>query len=318
MALPNLTRSDDFWAITSYFNPMGYSRRRTNFRIFRERLNAPLLVVELSYGPHFELTDQDADVLIRLRGQAILWQKERLLNLALQALPQHCRKVAWLDCDIIFAATDWTRSASALLDKFAIVHLFSRVNYLAKDCISETTGNPAALEFSRPSFGSLVCSGFDPADCIAGSFDRRQGTCANGFAWAARREILDQHGFYDASILGGGDTATAAAIADCGDTVAKYHYMNSLQQERYSAWANPLSKSIRGEIGFLEGEIFHLWHGNIQNRRARTRHEGLQQFQFDPFTDIAVDTSGCWRWNTEKPEMHEYIRQYFLSRQEDG
>jgi hypothetical protein len=77
MAFSNSTRGDDFWAITSYFNPMGYSHRRTNFQHFRRKLNTPLLAVELAYGPNFELTDQDADILIRLRGHSILWQKER-------------------------------------------------------------------------------------------------------------------------------------------------------------------------------------------------------------------------------------------------
>ena len=318
MAFSNSTRGDDFWAITSYFNSMGYSHRRTNFQHFRQKLNAPLLAVELAYGPNFELADQDADLLIRLRGHSILWQKERLLNLALKALPRNCRKVAWLDCDIIFDAPDWIQSASTLLDKFTIVHLFSRVDYLAKDCIPGAGDNAGIIEFSRPSFGSLVSSGSNPADCIAASFDRRAGTSTPGFAWAARREILDRHGFYDATILGGGDTAMAAAVTDCGDTVVKYHYMNKRQQERYDTWAKPFSKSSRGEIGFLDGTIFHLWHGNIQNRRARKRHEGLQQFQFDPYADISIDPNGCWRWNSEKPEMHEYIRQYFQSRQEDG
>jgi hypothetical protein len=48
------------WAITSYFNPAGYRRRLSNFKIFRERLGIPLVVVELTYGPDFELEKQDA------------------------------------------------------------------------------------------------------------------------------------------------------------------------------------------------------------------------------------------------------------------
>src|SRR5450759_1082712 len=77
--------TDGLWAITSYFNPVGYRRRLSNFRIFRERLKVPLVVVELTYGSDFELQEQDADILIQLRGGAVLWQKERLLNLALQS-----------------------------------------------------------------------------------------------------------------------------------------------------------------------------------------------------------------------------------------
>jgi hypothetical protein len=47
-------RSDErLWAVTSYFNPMKYQRRRANYRLFRERLGVPLLTVELAYGPEF-------------------------------------------------------------------------------------------------------------------------------------------------------------------------------------------------------------------------------------------------------------------------
>jgi hypothetical protein len=94
MTPPTGSNADGLWPITSYFNPIGYRRRLSNFRAFRERLNVPLVAVELTYGSDFELQEQDADILIQLRGGTVLWQKERLLNLALQALPTHCRKVA--------------------------------------------------------------------------------------------------------------------------------------------------------------------------------------------------------------------------------
>ena len=49
----------------------------------------------------FDLSEGDADILIQLRGRDVMWQKERLLNLALRALPDECRKVVWVDCDVI-------------------------------------------------------------------------------------------------------------------------------------------------------------------------------------------------------------------------
>jgi hypothetical protein len=108
------SKTDDLWAITSYFNPARYARRL----FFRARLNVPLVAVELAYGPDFELQDADADILIRVQGGAVLWQKERLLNVALQSLPSNCSKVAWLDSDIFFDAPDWGASVSSLLDRF--------------------------------------------------------------------------------------------------------------------------------------------------------------------------------------------------------
>src|SRR5438045_2016831 len=87
----------DLWAITCYFNPAGYRRRLANYRIFRERLTIPLLAIELAYGSNFELNEKDADILIQLRGRDVMWQKERLLNVALQSVPPTCHKIAWLD-----------------------------------------------------------------------------------------------------------------------------------------------------------------------------------------------------------------------------
>src|SRR5262245_13466239 len=113
--IPSPLKSD-FWAITSYFNPARYRKRHSNFQVFRKHLKAPLIAVELSYWEGFELQDEDADIVVRLHGGAVLWQKERLLNVALKALPETCRKVAWLDCDIIFQSDDWVGSAGRLLD----------------------------------------------------------------------------------------------------------------------------------------------------------------------------------------------------------
>ncbi len=83
----------DFWAITAYFNPAGYRSKYANYRQFRKHLALPLVAIELSYGPDFELKDDDAEIVLRRRGRDVLWQKERLLNIALAALPSHCRRV---------------------------------------------------------------------------------------------------------------------------------------------------------------------------------------------------------------------------------
>jgi hypothetical protein len=173
--------ADGLWAITCYFNPMGYRRRLSNFRIFREHLQVPLVAVELAYGCEFELRRRDADILLRLRGGAVLWQKERLLNLTLQALPRSCQKVAWLDCDIIFDIADWVEMADALLDRFAIVQLFRHVHSLSPDWVVGE-GRAARVEATRPSAAFCIASGLPAAACIGHLHDTREGTPANGFA----------------------------------------------------------------------------------------------------------------------------------------
>src|SRR5262245_39618201 len=89
--------TSDLWVVTSYFNPCRYKTKRENFDAFMDGMRetgANVLTAELAFADEeFEL-EPGPDVL-HLRGSGIMWQKERLLNLAIAHLPDSCRKVAW-------------------------------------------------------------------------------------------------------------------------------------------------------------------------------------------------------------------------------
>jgi hypothetical protein len=54
-------------------------------------------------------------------------------------------------------------------------------------------------------------------------------------------------------------------------------------------------------------------------RRAEHSLAWARPFErFDPFTDIALDASGCWRWRSAKPDFHATVRRDFESRHEDA
>src|SRR5829696_2540334 len=307
------------WAITSYFNPMRYGRRLANYRTFREHLAVPLITVELSFGgEEFDLREGAADILIQLRGRDVLWQKERLLNVGLGALPSECTKVVWLDCDVIFGDDSWAEKVSGLLDEFVLVQAFSRVHHLPGD-LPLGEASPANAEFSQSSTASAVASGISARACLSRPpRSRVQDRNSNGYAWAARRELLDEHGFYDARIVGSGDRAMAAAAYGIFDMVVADHGMNERQEEHYLAWARPYFESVGGAVSFADYDLFHLWHGEMRDRWYGERHEGLRRFLFDPYEDIAIDENGSWRWDSDKPQMHHYVKEYFVSRREDG
>jgi hypothetical protein len=312
--LKHAANRGDLWAITCYFNPVGYRRRLANYRLFRERLTVPLVTVELAYGNDFELDDNDAEVLVRLRGKDVLWQKERLLNVALNALPDSCSKVVWLDCDIIFEADDWLSRTSLLLDRFVLVQPFSQLYYSP---LGWNPGEalPPGSELRR-SAPFLIASGMPAATCMTRSADEIGSL--HGFAWAASRDLLDRHRFYDACIIGGGDSVMLRAAYGCFDDSVRRQHLNGRQRTHYLAWAKTFHNAVRSNVGFVEGNLIHLWHGSREDRRYGNRHRGLNQFSFDPFEDIALDDNGAWRWNTNKSELHDYVRGYFLSRREDG
>jgi hypothetical protein len=304
------------WAITSYYNPIGYHRRPENYRLFRQRLNLPLVTAELGYGGAFELGRGDADILIQRPAVDVLWQKERLLNVALAALPPSCTKVVWIDCDVFFTDPGWAEALERLLDDAAVVQPFARVNYLSQ------AWTPADreydVEFSRQSLAAGIADGLPLVDCMLPPVHDRRLIKATGFAWAARRALLDRHGIYDAAIIGGGDRLFAGAACDFLESGVRVHLDAPSCRDHYLRWAAPFARDAGGRIGVLDLDLFNLWHGEMANRRARERFVGLAEHGYDPETDIAIDTGGGWRWNSDKPALHRYVRDYFIGRREDG
>ena len=200
------------WAITAYFNPCRYRTRLANFRTFRAHLGAPLVAVELAYGGDFDLEPGDADVLIRLRGRDVLWQKERLLNVAIDSIPEACEAVAWLDCDILFADPDWVPHALDALQDAPVIQPFDRVCDLPRGW---HPGQPrsAEAEAGRVSLARAMQMGALPLEIFRTRGASMKLRYSPGHAWAARRDLLARHGLYDAMIMGGGARPGAPTIA---------------------------------------------------------------------------------------------------------
>jgi len=125
-----------FLGISTFFNPGRHENKVDNFRHFRASVSAQglqLLCVELTFGrAPPQLAPHDCDILLH-RNTAegnTLWQKERLLNIALQSLPASVEKVMWLDTDLIFLNDNWVPETAALLDEYSVVQPFGWMTYL--------------------------------------------------------------------------------------------------------------------------------------------------------------------------------------------
>ena len=244
---------ESLWAITTYFNPVGYGRRRENYRQFRKHLKVPLVAVELAFDGAFELGEGDADILVQLRGADVLWQKERLLNLALAALPASCATVAWLDADIIFADDDWPSRVDVALDRADLVQVFSRMHLPPPDSgRAERLAGGGEVKI-WPSVVALIDSGVGLAAYVEGVGLPGRPKVGLGLGWAARRALLDRHGFFDACVIGGGDRALLYAAYGCFEPLAALHCMNQRQRQRYLAWARPFHADVRGAVAMHRG-----------------------------------------------------------------
>jgi hypothetical protein len=302
------------WAITPYYNPVRYKRRLSNYRTFRANLGIPLVTVELSFDGEFELTEKDADILIQISGGAVLWQKERLLNLAIKAVPSNIKNIAWIDCDIILKRADWVDEAKRLLNEFNVIQLFSDVVHLNSEQYDKQSDLYSGHTFVP---GIVSLSNARELLLFGANLEKGSITYHDGFAWAANRSLLEDRGFYDAAIVGGGDSLMVAAMYDRYEGLIRRCLLNATRREHYLRWAIPFHKSVAERVGYVSGTICHLAHGTIENRRYADRHASLASFNFDPDIDLRIGANGAWQWARSRPEVESFLMNYFINRAED-
>ena len=322
--MPALQRSpvslpEEFWGIVSFFNPAGYTSKLANLTAFAQGIRSQglkLLVIELVFGDAaFEVQEHLCDKIVRRRTSCVMWHKERILNVALHYLPASCNKVAWLDGDILFENDDWVNEASRRLEFFVVVQPYDTACWLPEGVRSPQEVCGDKQWECMPGMGWRM-------SCVP---DRREALASYsahghpGFAWAARRELLEKHGLYDGKILGGGDLVIGHAMYGTDDIWNGLHrqFISTKQYEHICRWRRKFYKDVNGSVSSVPGRALHLWHGNKTDRQYLDRHLLLKHQEFDPEVDLAKDTGQCWRWASDKAKIHEWARQYFFSRKED-
>jgi hypothetical protein len=312
VAIPRYREVNDLCVLSCHFNSEAYSSRLINFALFEQSLirsGIEFIAVEGAFGDAPHQLDAAYNV-HRVRAKSVMWQKERLLNVALAKAPKQFDKIAWIDADVVFNNPGWARTASQLLEFFPVVQLFHKVVRLPRGHF-EYRG--AGQQYN----GFAIAYSLDPHSVTSGDFHRHGHT---GFGWAARREVLEAYGLYDGSITGSGDDLMAHAF--CGDwnspCIAKHTGNCHSFSAHFRQWAERIYPLVRSRVGYVPGVAWHLWHGEMKDRGYGGRNRALQNFDFDPKTDISVGAQGTWEWSSDKRELHQWMGSYFATRREDG
>lgn len=307
----------NIWAITSYYNPISYKRRLSNFKIFKNKLTIPLLTVELSTSNNFELKSSDSEVLIQVQSNSVLWHKERLLNIALKHIPKHVDYIAWLDCDVIISNPFWTNEVIEKLSSYKLVQLFSNLTDMHQSEEIESNGsiNQNITGYSVAYLSEenkLSAEDYNPSQ--TGSVRR----CLFGLGWAAEKRIIETCGFYDAMVIGSGDRAMACAGYGRFEDAINVAKMSEVRKKHYLNWAYKFHELIEGKISYLDNKLVHLWHGDLSNRKYVERHSDFSKLDFNPFEDIILNDFDCWEWKNNKGIFQTFIKNYLTNRKEDG
>lgn len=274
--------------ITSFYNPCSYHRLTANYWQFRDSLPCDLTTIELSFDGNFAIPDA-----VQVQGCAdnIMWQKERLLNILIERSTADA--IAWVDADLIFNNQNWLHETQQKLAQFPVVQLFQNVIDLDADGEQIRT---------LPGY-------------VWGRDQGISGHLRPGGAWAARRDVL-QHGLLDDHIIGGGDVMLLIGMTGWWKHPLLKQIGHNWRQKTLRDAAQ-IYPTVRNHLGYITGNCHHLYHGEQANRNYVGRLAKLTDHAFDPDEDIAIDANGLWKWNSDKPEMHQAVASYFEERRED-
>ncbi len=153
---------------------------------------------------------------------SMLWHKESLLNLIISDLPKEFKYVFWLDTDVLFTNKEWLTESVEVLKTKNLMQPFEYCTHLNKD-EKTYTGNLPISTVATVTATSILCGNKPEVTCWR-SFCANNGcgkSCHThydihghvGFAWGARREVLDKVPLFDKALIGGADHIIAHAGA---------------------------------------------------------------------------------------------------------
>jgi hypothetical protein len=308
---PRYLAAPDVAVVTCYFNSHNYASKRRGFELFRhsmERSGVPLFIGECAFGEEeFELAPSSS--VFQFRCRDVMWQKERLLNLTIDRVPDRYTKIAWVDADVLFTNPRWIVEASEYLDDVPVVQAFSHAARLRPRETSYFGGGERSRGFC-----------FTRSALPALSRLRYHVHGHTGFAWAADRQLLADFGLYDAAIGGTADHLMAHAF--CGDFATPCLQLvfggSSAYLDHFRRWAHDAWGRVRGRLGCVDGAALHLWHGETANRGYVRRYRELTRLGYDPAVHLRPEPGGLWGWSDEGAFLSEWATAYFRDRREDS
>lgn len=358
MYIPQDNVRHPLYVIAVVFNPVRFKRRWKLYRDFQAQVRnagAILITVEAAFGDReFALEDhapawkhpavQDPAewspefkshgpahvppsahlpanrafqdyIKIRVKQNSEVWLKENLCNLALQHLPPDAKYVAFIDADVHFTRPDWVSETLHALQHYDVVQMFTVAQQM-----------DSKYESIQASYGFAYChvNGAPRHQKDAGKYlpGKRWHGLANlwhtGFCWAWRVSALEHvGGLIEHGILGAGDNHMARCLVGRGEESLNPG-LSEGYKSRVRQWNRRAETHLKRNVGYIDGTIYHYYHGRLTNRRYQDRWKLLIEHQFDPDHDLKKDSRGVICLTDTKPGLRDDIRRYFRARDEDS
>src|SRR5574343_131108 len=301
--------------LSCFYNPKKSPHRIAVFNKYYDSIkHMNHLIVECAIGDEpFQLTHIKKNIL-RIRAKDPLWHKESLINLAVKASPQY-KYIFWVDADLIFTNKMWMVDAvNNLKGGNKIVQLFEYGIHLnegetepdfwlhepKKYAHNPKTRHPQIWR----SFGFNYVVRRDLSDSL--NYDEHGHV---GFAWGATRELLTKVPLYEKALIGGADHIIAhAAVGQIHHNCIVKSFTADI--EEVDSWSRKFFREAQGKLGYISGDVYHLWHGDLANRQYLKRIQ-----EFTPIVKSAVTKDETGLYTTQSAVVLDYMTTYLDNRE---
>lgn len=329
LLFPNRYNShDEAIVISCFFNPQNSPYRIKAFNHFYKSIkHLNHQIIECVIGDTKEINGQLAyrvsaqlpenKNIKRVYTESLLWHKEALLNKIISELPKKYKYVFWVDADVIFTNKNWlVEAVERLKNGCDIVQPFEYCIHLEKDelkpafNVDNYRDGVSVPQYRHKQMWRSFCANYVTTNFSGDENYDRHGHV--GFAWGAKREVLDVCPLYDKALIGGADHIIAhAAAGQIPHCCIKKSFTDNLDE--VTAWSRLFYITVQGRIGYVKGDLYHIWHGDINKRDYFKR---IVDFTSKAKNITYKDKNGLY---VTKDKGHiEYMNNYFSNREVKG
>ena len=305
---------DEAVIISCYFNPQNSLYRIKAFNHFYnsiKHMNHQIIECVIADAkPHLK----ESKNIKRVYTESLLWHKETLLNKIISELPRKYKYVFWIDADVIFTNKNWLTDSVKEFEKGAnILQPFEYCIHLEKDQLKPNFNYEDYRYYSDDMLRKQMWRSF-MSNCVKkhqNHFNSENYDIHGhvGFAWAARRNILDRVPLYDKALIGGGDHIIAhAAAGQIGHKCITKSFTDDIKD--VLDWSEQFDNVVRGKLAYVKGHLFHIWHGDINKRDYFNR---IVNFTSKAKNINMRDENGLFV--TKDKESIKYMKNYFKQRE---
>lgn len=304
---------DEAIIISCYFNPLGSPYRLKAFKRFYEGIKQyNHKIVECVIG---EARPELSDDFEKVYTKSLLWHKETLLNKIIAELPKKYKYIFWVDADLIFTNPNWVEEGIKAMKAGAnMIQPFEYCVHLEKD-LQEPNFNVNAYrkDCNNPNIRhKMLWRSFCSNHSIGLSAHMNYDVHGHvGFAWGIKREVIEKvPGYlYDKALIGGADHIMAhAGAGHINHNCITKSFTDNI--EEVNEWSRMFYNAVEGKLGFVKGDVYHIWHGDLKDRQYLKR---IQEFTAKSKKIQKRDENGFYIGEDE--DINDYMNNYFLVRE---